>query len=79
MERFPPYNFGAPGHTSEKELEDGGGVLRGHSPYVGDLGKWLSVSNTSYFFVGMVMDVEKKCYKNLLGKDRAKDRAKARA
>ena len=44
LEPFPLYDFGALRHTSEKEPDDGGGVLRGHSPYVSDLGKWPPVS-----------------------------------
>ena len=67
--------FGAPGHTSDKDVEDGGGVLRGHLPYVSDLGGCLSVSNCTNFIAGMAMDAEKERYKALLGKDRSKAKA----
>ena len=70
LEPFLPYDFAARGHTSEKEHEDGGGVPRGHSPYISDLGKFLLISNTFHFFAGMATDAEKEHYKNLLGKDR---------
>ena len=75
LEPFPPYDFGAPGQTSENDAEDGGGVLRGHLPYVSDLGRCLSVSNRTNFFAGMAIAAKKECYKALLGKDRDRERA----
>ena len=39
LEPFLPYNFGVLGHASEQEPEDGGGVSRGQSPFVSNLGK----------------------------------------
>ena len=38
LQPFPPYDFRATGHTSEKGVEDGGGVPQGHSPYMDNLG-----------------------------------------
>ena len=72
MEQFPPFDSEASRHTSKKEPEDEGGVLRGHSPYIIDQGTWLSASNAFCFFVGMATDAENERYKNLLAKDKAK-------
>ena len=72
LESFPPYDFGVFGHTFEKKSEEGGGISRGHSPYVSDQGTWLSASNAFCIFVGMATDAENERYKNLLAKDKAK-------
>ena len=73
LEPFLPYDFKA--SSSEKEPEEGGGDLPGHSSYISDLGEQFPFSNACYFLAGMATDAEKEPSKNLLRKDKAKSKA----
>ena len=75
LEPFLPHNFRASRDTSEKDPEEGGGVLRGISFYVSDQRTCLPVSNCPNFFVGMATNAKKERYKALLGRDRTRARA----
>ena len=75
LEPFPPYNFGAPGDTSEKDPDEGDGAPRGYSFYVSDQRMCLPVYNCPNFFSGMATGAEKERYKALLGRDRTRARA----